>query len=299
MNIGYIYALLAFGTWGIIPIYWSLFKSLDSTEVLCHRIIWSFVFYTFIVGFKKIKDRATAKQKLYLLIAGLLIGFNWWVYIWAINNGHVAESSLGYFINPLMNFSFGFFIFKEKLSQPKRIAILFATIGVLYLTWIFHTLPWIALSLAFTFALYGIIKKKVQLPSALSVQIETLFLLPLGLGYFLQLGLQNPQILISRDFPTWLIILSTGVITALPLIWFTSAAKRIPLSYLGFFQYLAPTLQFLCAIFYFKEDFNKEKAIGFLFVWVGILIAITEALFASRRSAVKLAKESHSSRDKT
>lgn len=278
MNPGYIYALLAFGVWGIIPIYWVLFNKIDPIEVLCHRVLWSFVFYTLIVSIKKLKTHTTVNQKLFLGFAGLLIGINWGVYIWAVNNGHVAESSLGYFINPLINFILGVLLFHEHISQPKKVAIGFAMIGVFYLTWVYQGLPWIALSLAFTFGIYGAIKKRIQIPSILGMQLETLILLPFVLGYLIHIGIQNPHIYLERDFSVWLLLISCGVVTGLPLIWFSSAAKRIPISTLGFFQYLAPTLQFLCAILYFKEDFSVEKAIGFSLVWLGLGIVISEAV---------------------
>lgn len=278
MNPGIGFALLAFGSWGLIPLYWSFFHEISPFETICHRIFWSWLFYSAWLLLKPENSRRLSnKERLALFAASLLLGGNWWIYIYAVNSGQVTESSLGYFINPLLNFSLGVFFLRERLSIPKKIAVFSAVVGVAYLTWLNHGVPWIAICLSLTFGTYGLIKKKISVSSLQSGQFETIALLPVALLVLAKIFVDHKTEVASRSWETWALLISTGPVTGMPLLWFASAARSMKLSTLGFFQYIAPTMQFLLAMFYFKEAFDFHKAIGYSFVWFGLLIVIIES----------------------
>ncbi len=272
-RLGLFYALAAFTTWGFVPVYWKWIHSVGALSVMSHRVIWASVFLSLSIIFlrqtKPVKEIIVKRLHfLRLFIGSILIGANWLIYIYAVQNGHVIESSLGYFLNPLLNMVFGFILFKEKLNSLQKTAVLFAAFGVGFLILKTGGLPWIALSLSFTFALYGVLRKKMTISGLQATLIETYFLLLPAIAFvfiedtsWMQTSWQNIALLIGG-----------GVVTALPLWWFTEAAKRLPLSTLGFCQFLAPTFQFLNGLLLFHEDFNPDKWIAFGFIWLGILV---------------------------
>lgn len=284
---GYIYALLAFGFWGLIPIYFKLIQHVSAGEVLAHRIIWSvFLLFGMIVfsrqfGAFKLLVRDIHKIK-YLVLTALLVSINWLVFIWAVSNNMIAESSLGYYINPLVNFALGIIFFKERPTFWQKIAIALAFFAIAYQMITLGTVPIVSLTLAFSFGFYGLIRKKINLPSMTGLYIETLILLPLALGYFSYLVFQHENAFIfPPDSTSWLLVLA-GVITVLPLLWFNAAATKISLMHLGFFQYISPTVSFLLAIFVYNEVLVPEKLISFVLIWVALLIFSLDAYFKKR-----------------
>jgi chloramphenicol-sensitive protein RarD len=286
-SVGIIYALLAYTAWGLFPIFWSFLHHVPAFGILSHRIIWSFLFYGLFVC---VRFRADAKSLLrdglkkwrLILAASIFIGVNWLIYVWAVNNGHVLESSLGYFINPLVNVGLGVLFLKEKLSPLQKAALVLAVVGVLILAVGSGAgMPWIALSLAFTFGFYGLCRKKLLLNSFVGSTLETLFLLPCTVFWFGNSS--NPPL----DTHTISLLIIGGVVTGLPLIWFSEAAQRLPLSVMGFFQYIAPTLQFFCAVYFFKEVFTPVHAYSFGLIWVAVFINILDLRRSLKRSSAQ------------
>lgn len=289
------YALLSYTAWGLFPLYWKLLAHIPALEILFNRVLWSWVFYSILLIFYKSKfskDSAsylqapavTAPQMKLILAASALLSVNWFIYIWAVNAGHVVETSLGYFINPLVNVALGVFVQKEILSKDKKISIAIAALGVAILTFEAGRLPWIALSLAVSFGLYGLLKKRANISGVRSGQIESVaMILPV-----LAILLLSSETLVSfsadlnRPTMTWVYLILSGVITGLPLIWFTEAARRLPLNVLGMFQYIAPTMQFLIGVVIFREPVTSLKWVGFFFIWLA-LVKMTYSSFKNRQ----------------
>jgi len=278
----------AYVLWGLFPIYWRLLERVPALEILAHRMIWSLVFVAVILTVQKdwrwlglvLRNRKTVVT---YTIAAILLSVNWGTYIWAVNAGYVVEASLGYFINPLVNVLLGVALLGEKLRAGQVVAVVLAGLGVVYLTVSYGSLPWISLVLAFTFGLYGLIKKTAALESMHGFSLETLVLfLPAlvyllyreaaGVGAFVHLGL----------VPTLLLILA-GPVTSVPLLLFGYAARRVPLSMLGFLQYIAPTLQFILGVFVYIEPFPPARLVGFCIIWVALLVYSLEGVLFSRR----------------
>ena len=288
---GYFYATLAFLFWGLVPIYFKWISHVDPAEILAHRIIWSvlLLYGMLLVGkqmahFKLlIKEIHTIK---YLVLSALLVSINWLVFIWAVGHNMIAESSLGYYINPLMNFALGILVFKDKPTFWQKIAIALACGAILYQLITLGTLPVVSLLLASSFALYGLIRKKINIPAMSGLYIETLILLPLALLYFGYISMQHHN---SFVFPmnttSWLLLLA-GVITVIPLLWFNAAATRISLMHLGFFQYIGPSVSFLLAIFVYNEVLLPEKLVSFAMIWVALIIFSLDT-YAKKRGAKK------------
>jgi chloramphenicol-sensitive protein RarD len=287
MNEGLLYALGAYLVWGLFPLYWKLLKSVPATQLIGHRILWSFVLVVgVLLAMRKWNDfRAAASDRKTVrtyLIAAVLVGLNWYIYVWAVNAGCIVESSLGYFINPLLSVLLGVIFFRERLRPFQWVPVGLAAIGVAYLAVEYGRLPWIALSLAFTFGFYGLVKKMAPLNSFYGVALETgvlfvpalLFLVYqewLGVGAFLH----SPPALN-------LLMIGAGLVTTVPLVMFASAARRIPLSMIGILQYITPTLQFLLGVFVYKESFSATQAVGFGIVWVGLVVFWVEGWLAHR-----------------
>ena len=289
---GCLYAFGAFLLWGFLPIYWKLLKSIPPMEILAHRIIWSSVFLALILGFKRkfrgsfkdifgsMKDK---KTMLFLIGSTALISSNWLLYIWAVNSNYVLETSLGYFINPLLNIVLGMLFLGERLRKVQWVAVLFALIGVLNLTLSYGRFPWIALFLALSFGLYGLLRKIVKVRPLEGAFIETFILSLPGLVYLfsldqISLGQGTQGLLFSGGFLTILLLIGSGIVTSTPIVWFGNAAKKLPLSTLGLVQYLAPTCQFLLAVYLYNEPFTSHHLITFLCIWAGLLIFSLEGL---------------------
>jgi|TARA_B100000959_G_scaffold84407_1_gene89851 chloramphenicol-sensitive protein RarD len=273
---GPVYAILAYGTWGLLPIYWKLFLGIPPLEVLVHRILWSVIFLMFVVLIQKkfillVELCRSPKQLFIILTTSMLLGANWMIYIWAVNEGFVIETSLGYFINPLVNVMLGMIIFKERFKLWQTLALILALCGVLNYLFGFGELPWIALGLASSFSIYGMLRKISEAGPLIGLTMETLILVPVALLLLSWWTLDG-----SSHFGTMseldLYFLGCGLITSFPLLWFAAAAKRLRFSTLGLFQYLAPTSQFLLGVFLYKEPFTITHAITFALIWMALVL---------------------------
>lgn len=279
----------AYTIWGILPIYFYALSCVSPYEVVCHRIFWSAVFLGMILVWRgKIRETlAELRQRktlLSLATAGTLISVNWLIYIYAVGNGMTIDASLGYFINPVIIILFGFLFFGERLNGPQKICTGFAVVGVVYQILQSSTFSWISLALPITFGFYGVIKKRSSLGSIAGLFIETLCLAPLA---FLYMGLLASQgsLAFFNGTPLEIALLAVaGVITAIPLLLFAEGAKRVPYNIMGFLQYIAPSAQFLLGLYAFHELLDFHKLVGFVLVWIGLLILILTELQKFRRS---------------
>ena len=286
---GTLYALLAYGAWGLLPIYWKLFGASAPVEVLCHRLIWSLFFLggVLLVQRRQAEVWALLKERLrvlWLLGSALLLTVNWGIYIYGVNTDRVVETSLGYFINPLVSVLLGFVVLKERLHRGQQVAVALAAIAVGYFVVQLGTVPWIALSLAFTFAFYGLVRKMVPVAPMVGLAIEALLITPVALLGVIYWGAMGTASFGTTPGLT-LLFAGAGVVTSMPLLWFNNAAKRLPLSTLGFFQYLAPSLQLLLGVFLYGEPFTMTHGITFGLIWTALLLYSTTALLG--RSPVK------------
>lgn len=276
----------AYALWGLLPIYWKLLQHVPPSLILCHRILWSFVFLFILLKFTghlRPFPKLSPKVWCIYIVSSLIIGLNWFLYIWSVSAGFIVETSLGYFINPLFSVLLGLFFLGERLRKVQWLALVLAFCGVLYMTILMGRLPWVALTLAFTFSLYGLAKKKAPLESTPGLALETAFLLPLALGLIGWNEISNTQSFFDSGTTTILLLAGAGVVTSLPLLLFAKAAHRIPLYMIGFLQYISPTTQFLLGVFVYHEAFGKDQLIGFSLVWASVLIFCLEGLFNIRK----------------
>ena len=285
---GVAFGIAAYTLWGLLPLYWKALKSVPAFEILCHRTVWSFLFLIIILLIRKnwqwlktIKDHPNTKWT--FLTTSLLLGCNWLTYIWAVNNGYIVESSLGYFINPIVNILLGVIILKEKLRLWQWIAAGLATAGVIYLTVVYGQLPWIALVLAFSFGFYGLLRKTAHLGSLEGLSLETLVMFVPGIIYILFVEIQGNGQFIHSNITTILLLTGTGIATATPLLFFASAARRIQYSTVGLLQYIAPTLQFSIGVLIYHEAFNRSRLIGFSEIWLALIIYTVDSLMNSKK----------------
>ncbi|MEU1200685.1 EamA family transporter RarD [Streptomyces sp. NPDC005813] len=292
-RVGLLNGFAAYGMWGLVPLFWPLLKPAGAVEILAHRMVWSLG----VVGIALLVMRRWAwagellrqPRKLGLItIAAAVITVNWGVYIWAVNSGHVVEASLGYFINPLVTIAMGVLILKERLRPVQWAAVGVGFSAVLVLTIGYGRPPWISLCLAFSFATYGLVKKKVNLGGIESLAAETAIQFLPALAYLVWLGSQGDATFAAQGGGHALLLAATGVVTALPLVCFGAAAIRVPLSTLGLLQYLAPVFQFLLGILYFHEAMPPERWAGFALVWLALSLLTFDALRTARRAARQL-----------
>ncbi len=282
--------LLGFGAyliWGFFPLYFKALSSVASTQVLAHRFVWSFILLSVILWWRKewgelIKLLKDKKTLLIYAIAGSLLAINWGMYVWAVNAGFVVETSLGYFINPLVNVLLGVLFLRERLRWSQWLPVWIAALGVAYLTYQYHSLPWIALTLAFSFGFYGLVKKVAPLSSLYGLTLETMVLFLPMLVY-----LVSQEIIGKGGFghgTVWvtLLVMLTGVVTVVPLLMFGTAVRLIPLWTLGLLQYIAPTCQFLLGVLVFREPFTAVRLVGFSLIWLALLIFSTEKWWIRR-----------------
>ena len=285
---GVLYGILCYGTWGFFPLYWKMLQHVPPVEILCHRMFWSMVFMaTLFVGIRRYPVRQhvrTRRQFLLLFLTGALMAANWGVYIWAINHGHIVQSSLGYYINPLLNVLFGFLFLKERLNRVQCVSLLLAVVGVTYLTVDFGSFPLISIVLALTFALYGLVRKKIDIDATSALTVETIYMSFPALAYLVVTFMQGNNALNDFHLPTALLLAMGGVVTALPLLWFGKAAERIPLSTMGFIQYLSPSLQLLIGVIIFGEPFTPSHVVCFSCIWVGLILFSVDAVVRNRKS---------------
>lgn len=277
---GAFYAALSYTMWGIIPIYWKWVQDVPADEVLAHRVLWSFVFMVgLLLATKKwklfvsfVREISLNRKKfLALLTASLLVTANWGIFIWAVNSGHILQTSLGYYINPLISVLLGVIVLKEKLSGAQIVSFSLAAVGVLILGIYYGEFPWVSLILAITFGLYGLVKKMVRAEAAIGLTLETMMVTPLAVGYWLYLLFtSNSKFFVSTD--TSLLLIGGGIATAIPLLYFAKGAQKVPLSMLGFLQYIAPTLTLILGVFVYQESFTKMHLLAFLFIWGALTI---------------------------
>ncbi|MEI7848427.1 MAG: EamA family transporter RarD [Chloroflexota bacterium] len=287
MNKGLLYALGAYIAWGLFPIYWKWLHQVDAVQLIGHRISWAFIiliiFVIFTRQFSALKKAALNRRVLTIyLVAAILIAINWLVYVWAVNSNFIIETSLGYFINPLISVLLGVIILHEKLRPFQWVPVILAASGVIFLTIAYGRLPWIALTLAFSFGTYGLVKKISPLGSLYGLTIETGLLFVPAMIYLLYIDRNGTGVFLHQDLNTNLLLIGAGVITTIPLLMFASAAQRIPLSMVGIMQYIAPTIQFFLGVLLYKEPFDKIHFIGFGIVWVALLIFIVEGFLARK-----------------
>lgn len=273
---GMLLALAAYLTWGVAPLYFKLLADFPAPDILMHRVVWSVVALTFFIMAAKHwhKVRAALRSKkivLTLLICGLLLAGNWLVFIWAVNNDHLLDASLGYYINPLLNVFLGRMFLGEKLRPMQQVAVGLAFVGVVTLIVSYGNLPWIALFLAISFGIYGLLRKKIPVESMPGLLIESCMMLPFAVYFWFFHGAPNSN-MIANSWDINLILLSAGLVTTIPLICFNAAAKRIKYSTLGFFQYIAPSMMFLMAVILFGEPLDEARLITFGFVWFGLFV---------------------------
>jgi len=286
MNKGILNGITAYALWGFFPIYWKLLHDVPAPQLLGHRIGWSFLLLLAVIVITKQWDnfRSTLHARTFgiYLIAALLIGVNWLTYVWAVNAGFIVETSLGYFINPLLSVLMGVIFLRERLRTVQWIPVMLAATGVLYLTFAYGRLPWIALLLAFTFGFYGLTKKLAPLGSLYGLTLETGILFLPAVLYLGWAQANNTAAFLHSGSTADLLMIGAGLVTTIPLLMFASAAKQIPLSVLGILQYLAPTIQFLIGIFVYKEEFDRSRLIGFGIVWLALIIFWVENYLANR-----------------
>jgi len=285
---GVIAALAAFVFWGLAPIYFHALHSVSAWEVLAHRVLWSvpvLLLFLAIRDGRKIwsKLHLPLKSVAWLFVSALLIAINWLVFVWAVANEHILDTSLGYFSSPLLSVLMGFLILKESLQPIKVIAIVIAAAGTVYLAWYLGRPPWIAISLALSFSLYGLVRKRLTVGPMLGLLWETLLMLLPALVFVSWQNLKgNPQFLHATHGIDFLLI-GSGLITVLPLIWFNVAAQKLPLSILGFFNYLAPSISFLIAVFLFGETFTQGHAVAFICIWSALVLVSIEPFRRAKR----------------
>ncbi len=269
--------------WGLLPIYWKALEAVPSLELLCNRIVWSMFFVGALLSLKgrwkevwsALRDK---KGKLLLTASSCLIGLNWFIYIWAVNHGHVVDTSMGYYMTPLMNALMGFIFMKERLNKLQAGAIALAACGVLYSIYDYGRLPTIALTLAVSFGLYGLVRKVMKVESLPGLFIETAVLFPISAVYLIWLAFTGDISNIRVGFSENMLLLGAGAATSLPLIFFAHGARRLRLVTLGMMQYIAPTLALLLGVFLYKEPFSGARAITFVFIWSGIALYVADGL---------------------
>lgn len=290
MNKGILYAAGAYIFWGLLPLYWKALHVVPAGQILSHRIVWSLFFVALVLTARRQWGwlRGALRRPRVILtfaLSGTLLGVNWFIYIWAVNAGHIVETSLGYFINPLVNVLLGYLVLKERLRPAQWLALSVALAGVLYLTFSHGAFPWIALTLAFTFGTYGLIRKTAPLNSAEGLFIETAVLFLPAFGYLLLMESRNAGAFAHAGTAITLLLAGAGIVTSIPLLLFAAGARRITLTTLGLLQYIAPTLQFLIGVLVYHEAFGLTQLIGFGLVWLALILYTIETLIVARRRA--------------
>lgn len=273
---GVVYAVLAYGSWGLLPIYWKLFGTIPAVEVLSHRMIWSMVFLLGVLTVQRrmpelVKVWHSPTQLKFLILSSSLLAFNWGLYIYGVNTERVVETSLGYFINPLFTVLLGMVFLRERLNHIQWIAVGLAGFGVATFIWEFGQVPWIAIGLAVSFGFYGLVRKVVAIAPMIGLAVETLVISPVVLGWLLFLGSTGTGHFGTSVYIT-LICIGAGIVTSMPLLWFNNAAKRLRLSTMGFFQYIAPSIQLVLGVFLYQEPFTRTHAVTFGFIWTALAL---------------------------
>lgn len=274
---GVIAALSAFLFWGLVPIYYKGLQTVGAWEVLAHRVIWS---VPLLLLFLAIRDGRRVWNRLrlplssiaWLIVSGAIVSVNWLVFVWAVANDHVLDTSLGYFGTPLVNVVLGYVFLKERLNTVQLIAVIIAALGTIYLGWYLGRPPWISITLAVSFGVYGLVRKRLSVGPMLGLLWEVALMLVPALTYLLWLSGQSGMHFMQKSLGIDLLLIGSSLVTVLPLIWFNMAAQKLPLSILGFFQYIAPSMSFLIAVFLFGEAFTTGHAVAFSCIWFGLAL---------------------------
>lgn len=285
---GIIYGLLCYLIWGVLPIYWKQLSNVGPYEILASRFIWSIFFVTIIIIFtgrwQSFKDEtklifSNISTAWRMIMAAIMILFNWGIFIWAVADGRIVETSMGYYINPLVNVLFGVIFLGEKLVNLQKIAVACATCGIAYLVFKTGTLPWVSITLPLTFASYGLLKKVIPGSAFTTTWIETVLLSPLAVGYLYYLSKHGGNAYQYGDVKTLALLIGAGIVTATPILLFTTAAKLLPFKTVGFLQYLAPSISFLIGVFMYGEPFTTTHAISFGCIWTGLFFYVWSQLY--------------------
>lgn len=288
-SVGVAYAILAYFIWGLSPLYWKLLSEIAPMELLCHRVFWAFLFVFFTLALRGNLGELFAifKKKKGLglfIVRTFLLATNWYTYVWAISNDRLLEASLGYYLNPLVSIFLGMIFLGERLSKPQWVAVGFAAIGVAFKTILAGGFPVVSVVVAFSFGFYGLMKKKNSEGSVVGMGMETLILLPLVFAYLIFSDFAGFYQFLYVDFGTKLLLVSAGLITIVPLIIFSKGLRRIPLTWIGFLQFLAPTIMFFFGLFLYKESFLFFDFFAFVLVWVGVAIFLFSSIFNRLRA---------------
>lgn len=289
---GLLWAIAAYGWWGLGPVYFKAVRHVSPLEILAHRIVWSLLFLVLLLSMRQrwgalrtaIANRTTL---LILIVTSFTVSGNWFVYIWAVNNDRILQASLGYFINPLVSVLLGFVFLRERLAPLEWLAVAMAGAGVVWLTVGAGVFPWIALFLALSFGIYGLLRKIAHVESLEGLAVETAIVTPLALLYLGMLHARGTISFGAVSLTTDLLLAAAGIVTATPLIWFAIAVKRLRLATAGILQYLAPTVQFLLAILVYHEPFDRDRLIAFLLIWSALALYTTSMVrqnLATRRT---------------
>ena len=290
MNKGLFYAVVAYLLWGFLPVYWKALHVVPAAQIVGHRMVWSLVFVgiLFVLKNRWSQFLRSLKQKKVVAIylaAATILTVNWFIYIWGVNAGYVLETALGYFINPLVNVLLGVVLLREQLRLWQWVAVGVAAVGVLYLTIVYGALPWLALALAFSFAIYGLVKKIAPLDALNGLFLETALLCLPALLFLLYQDWRGAGAFGHTGLTTTVLLVGTGLVTALPLLLFAAAVRQIPLSTIGVLQYLAPTIQFLLGVLVYGEPFTLTRLIGFVFIWLALVIYSVDGVRRRRKAA--------------
>lgn len=284
---GIFFGLAAYVLWGILPVYWKALELVSPFEILSSRFMWSCVFVFLLIIFQKKWPLFTKEVKQVfsnlktgtaMIAAGITISFNWGTFIWAVNNGHIVETSMGYYINPLVSILFAVVFLRERLDKMQLAAITCAFIGVASMVYSFGKTPWVSLTLAITFALYGLLKKILPVSALTSIMLETLLITPLALVYEYSLWQQGVSFYASGNLQVIMMLTGAGVVTAIPLLLFTAGARLLPLKIIGFLQYISPTLTLLIGVFVYNEAFTASHLLAFGWIWAALLLFIVSQL---------------------
>lgn len=288
---GILYSILTYTIWGFLPIYWKQVGNVPSDEILTARIVWAFILTAaliFLLGggkllFNDIKTLWQSKKTFFLLmLASYLVTTNWFLYIFAVTNDRIVETSLGYYINPLVSMLLGVFFLKEKLAPAVKVAFVIAATGVAILTFSYGTFPWLAFGMAFSFAFYGLIKKTIKLDALRGLAIETFFVLPVAIAYYIYLFAIDRAVFLNGDGSTDILLVISGAATALPLFLFAIGAPLIPLYMIGFLQYIAPTLMLIIGVVMYGENFGGIEMLSFSFIWFALILFTASKISEAR-----------------
>src|SRR2546423_10967480 len=284
---GLIAGIAAFGTWGLIPVYWKLFTNISALEILAHRFVWTTGFLVGLLRWQRrwpeVREAAQSRRALvYCLASGAAISVNWFCFIWAVNVGRVLETSLGYFMTPLVNVLFGATFLRERLTRWQLLSVILALIGVLNLSLGYGRFPWLAMALCVSFGLYGLLRKQSGVRPIPGLFLETTLLTPIAALYLVYLQREGSAAFTAGGWRMILLLISTGIVTGLPLVWFGHAARHLRLTTLGFLQYLSPSCSFFLGVFLYHEPFTRTHLITFSFIWIALVIFTAEAIWRWR-----------------